>query len=127
MDKDVADQVMANLVGHLLKAQNVAKMWHWKVRSFSMHLALGELYDQLDDLTDAIMEMYMGRYGTEAHVPMSEPNVWSEQDPVEFIQQLDSFLLDYEVHLPPEGFLINKYQELQGEVSRIRYKMENLA
>lgn len=118
---------MANLVGVLLQAQNTARMWHWKVKSFSQHLALGELYDGLNELTDSLMEMYMGRYGTSAHVELSNVNPFSEQDPVVFVRQLDSFLDQQEGIIPQDGFLVNKYQELQGLVSQVRYKLENLS
>lgn len=121
-----ADAVMANLMGQLMKARNVAHMWHWKVKSFAMHLALGELYDKLSDMMDELMEMYMGRYGTEAHVPLGEPNAFSEQDPLVFVQQLDAFLADQEQVIPQDGFIVNKYQEIQAMVSTVRYKLENL-
>lgn len=120
------DTMMANLMGNLTHAQNTARMWHWKVKSFSLHMALGELYEGLSDMMDDLMEMYMGRYGTDAHIPMSDPNPFSEQDPLEFIRQLDAFLDSEERRLPQEGFIVNKYQELQGMVSKIKYKMDNL-
>lgn len=126
MDKTQADEVMANLVGNLLKAQNCAKMWHWKVKSFSMHMALGELYEVLDKMTDQLMEMFMGKYGTESHVPLSDPNAFSEQDPLEFIRQLSGFLDVQEGVIPQEGFIVNKFQELQAAVYAVKYKMENL-
>ena len=122
-----ADDVMANLMGQLMKARSVAHMWHWKVKSFALHMALGELYEGLTDMMDQLMEMYMGNYGTEAHVPMSDPNAFSEQDPLEFIRQLDDFLASQESRIPQDGFLVNKYQELQGMVSTVKYKMENLS
>jgi DNA-binding ferritin-like protein len=71
---------MKDLVSKLLMARNVAHMWHWKVKSFSMHLALGELYENLLSLTDELMEMYMGKYGTDAHVIIDPVNTFSEQD-----------------------------------------------
>lgn len=121
-----ADAVMANLMGQLMKARNVAHMWHWKVKSFSLHMALGELYEELGEFMDELMEMYMGRFGTEAHIPMSDPNAFSEQDPLEFVRQLDDFLTSQEPRLPQVGFIVNKYQEIQAMVSTVKYKMENL-
>lgn len=120
------DDAMADLMGNLLKAQSVSRMWHWKVKSFALHMALGELYDGLSGMMDDLMEMYMGRYGTEAHIPMSDPNPFSEQDPLEFIRQLDHYLDVQESLIPQEGFIVNKFQELQGMVSKIKYKMTNL-
>jgi DNA-binding ferritin-like protein len=117
---------MANIVRNLQMAQRVAQMWHWKVKTLSLHLALGELYDLLGEMADELFEMYMGAYGTDAHVPLSDPNHFSEQDPVEFIRQLHSALKELEHSFPQDGFLVNKYQELQGAVARIKYKAENL-
>lgn len=117
---------MENVLATLLKAQTVARMWHWKVKRLSQHLALGELYDSLTELTDQLAEMYMGRYGTEGHIELSEPNPFSEQDPLEFVMQLDKFLEDQKEQIPQDGFIINKYEEIQGDVSTVLYKLQNL-
>lgn len=120
------DDIMATLVGHLLKARDTAHMWHWKTRSFAQHLALGELYDGLLTLTDELMEMYMGTYGTDAHVPLSEPNPFSEQTVLEFIQQLEGYLSHQHDEIPQDKFLVSKFEELQMLVARTKYKLENL-
>jgi hypothetical protein len=117
---------MANLIGLLLKARDVTHMWHWKVKSLSMHLALGDLYEELLDLTDELFEMYMGKYGTDAHVELSDPNPFSEQDPLEFIRQLFTFLEGQHAVIPQDKWLVNKFEELQGIVARAKYKLENL-
>lgn len=117
---------MENIIRLLFMAQRTAHMWHWKVKSFAMHLALGELYEALTEFADELMEMYMGAYGTEGHIELSDPNVFSEQDPVEFVRQLHDALKELETTFPQDGFLVNKYQELQGLVSQVKYKMENL-
>lgn len=126
MDNSQHDEVMANLMGKLMQARNVAHMWHWKVKSFSMHMALGELYEGLNGFMDELMEMYMGRYGTEAHVELGEPNAFSEVDPLEFAREIDSFLEMNHSLIPQDGFIVNKFEELQALVSTIIYKLENL-
>lgn len=117
---------MKNVLEILLAAQRVAQMWHWKVKSFSLHLALGELYDGLTKMMDELAEMYMGKYGVDDHIELSLPNPFSEQDPIEFIRQLQSVLEQLETTIPQDGFITNKYQEIQALVSTIKYKMENL-
>lgn len=117
---------MENILRILQMAQRVSQMWHWKVKSFALHLALGELYEKLGEFADELAEMYMGKYGDEFHVPLSDPNAFSESDPLEFIRQLQSTLEQLESTCPQDGFIVNKYQELQAEVSRIKYKMEQL-
>ena len=57
------DSTMANLISVLMKARDVAHMWHWKVKSFSLHMALGELYEGLGDFMDELMEMYTADHG----------------------------------------------------------------
>jgi DNA-binding ferritin-like protein len=122
-----ADTPMSNLLTKLMLARNVAHMWHWKVKSFALHMALGELYDGLTEMMDDIAEMYMGTYGQDAfHVEISQPNGFSEQDPLEFVNQLNAFLHDQHDRIPQDGFIVNKYEELQAMVSKIKYKMENL-
>lgn len=127
MNKEAADAEMAELMSKLMMARNVAHMWHWKVKSFALHMALGELYDGINLMMDDLMEMYMGRYGTDSHVEMSQPNIFSEKDPLEFISQLDHFLEIQHDMIPQDDFLVNKFEELQAMVSKIKYKMENLA
>jgi hypothetical protein len=117
---------MAKLVGNLLKARDTAHMWHWKVKSFSMHMALGELYDQLLELTDELFEMYMGRYGTDAHIELSDPNPFSENDPLEFISQLDSYLEYQHDVIPQDKFIVNHFETIQALVSTTKYKLVNL-
>jgi hypothetical protein len=117
---------MENLLAILFQARNVAHVHHWKVKSFSLHLALGELYESLISFADDIAEMYMGRYGTNIDVTSVGPVGFSEQDPLEFIRQLDKCLDDLKSTIPQDGFIVNKYEEIQGIVSQTKYKMENL-
>jgi DNA-binding ferritin-like protein len=118
---------MENLIRNLFMAQRCAHVHHWKVKSLSLHLALGDLYETLIEFADELMEMYMGAYGAdEVHISQSDPNHFSEQDPVEFIRQLHDVLKALEKTIPQDGFLVNKFQELQGTVARTKYKMENL-
>lgn len=120
------DAVMANLISKLMMARNVAHMWHWKVKSFALHMALGELYEGLSDFMDDLMEMYMGKYGTESHIDVSEPNGFSETDPIQFVRELTSFLEAMHEEIPQDGFIVNKFEEVQAMVSKVKYKMENL-
>jgi len=119
---------MDNLLGQLLLARTVAHVLHWKVKSLSLHLALGELYEQLTELTDELAEIYMGTYGTEGGVPVNDPaaNILSQDDPLVFIKELHDGLAQVKDSLPQDGFIINKYEEIQALVSRAKFKMENL-
>lgn len=117
---------MDNIIRNLLMAQRCAHVHHWKTKSFAQHLALGELYDKLTDFADELAEMFMGKYGQDAlTVAQSDPNHFDERDPVLFIQQLSAILSEIESQVPSDGFILNKYQELQAAVAAVKYKLEN--
>lgn len=117
---------MDNILRVLLMAQRCAHVHHWKVKSFSLHLALGDLYESLASFADELAEMYMGTTGETVNPSQSDPNAFNEQDAVTFIRELHDVLSDLKSSVPNEGLLISKYEELQGEVAKIKYKMENL-
>ena len=50
-------------IERLLKLQTSSKLAHLASKSFSQHLALGELYDELGDLIDTFIESFQGQYG----------------------------------------------------------------
>lgn len=125
-EQDSEVNPMANLLSYMLIARNVAHMWHWKVKSFSQHMALGELYDALGEYADELAEMYMGTYGDNIHISLSDPNPFSEQDALEFVNQLHAWLYSQHDRIQQDGFIVNKFEELQAAVATVKYKLENL-
>lgn len=121
-EQNSMDVVLSNL----LTASNVAKMWHWKVKSLSLHLAIGELYATLNSMTDELAEMYMGQYGTDGHIELNDPNPFSETDVLQFVVQLHEYLAEAHGRIPQDGFIVSKFEELQAAVAVIKYKVENL-
>jgi len=115
-----------NLLRNLLMAQRCAHVHHWQTKSFARHLALGELYELLTKFADDIAEMYMGASAEVVAPEQSDPNHFSQQDEVEFVQQLHAVLQDLKPAVADYDFLLNKYEELQGEVARVKYKLEQL-
>lgn len=49
-----------DLLHFLLEATNQIRVLHWSTFSYSEHVALGDLYDALNDGTDRIAEALMG-------------------------------------------------------------------
>jgi DNA-binding ferritin-like protein len=121
------DDSINNMLRNLMMARNCAHVHHWQAKSLSLHLALGELYEQITEFMDELAEMYMGMSGVTVSPQQSDPNHFSEQDPLEFILQFSGALEELKSSIPQDPPLINKYEEMQGEVARIKYKMEKLA
>jgi hypothetical protein len=117
---------MENLLALLLQARNVAHIHHWKTKSFAQHLALGELYDLLSSMADSLAEMYMGAHGDLNDIAHDEHTGWDKHDALGFIVQLHQGLEELKRSIPQEEWFVNKYEELQGSVAQIKYKLEQL-
>ena len=54
---------MADFIGQLFLARDVAHSVHLNTRSFSKHKALQKFYEGIVDLADGLSEAYQGRHG----------------------------------------------------------------
>lgn len=117
---------MEQVLSMLLHASKVAQIWHWKVKSFAQHMALGELYELITEVTDQLAEEYIGKFGQTAQVP---DGAWtfSTVSPVEFINDLHTKVEEMRGSLPQDGALLNTYDALLGQIRRVKYKLENLS
>lgn len=67
--KDILKKGMANdttiktLIANAFLTRNLLHLAHWSTKSYAAHNALSELYDQIIDDIDEIVEVYQGRYG----------------------------------------------------------------
>ena len=52
------------MIGELIGLLNQTRVFHWQTLSHAEHVALGGLYDKLDDLVDSFVETYSGAYGS---------------------------------------------------------------
>lgn len=117
---------MEQVLSMLLHASKVAQIWHWKVKSFAQHMALGELYELITEVTDQLAEEYIGKFGETA--PVSD-GAWtfSTTSPVGFINDLHAKVEEMRASLPQDAALLNTYDALIGQIRRVKYKLENLS
>ncbi len=55
--------MIEELISRVFATRNIAHLEHWKTKSYSDHVALGDLYDGLIDEIDNIVETYQGFFG----------------------------------------------------------------
>lgn len=70
--------MIEELVGRVFATRNAVHLAHWAAKgdgSFARHMALGELYDNLIDQIDKVVEMYQGAFGLIDKVPPRQVNV----------------------------------------------------
>lgn len=51
------------IITKLLTLVNQLKIYHWQTKSYSQHIAFEKVYDELSDLIDDYIEIFMGKYG----------------------------------------------------------------
>ena len=120
---------MENLLALLIQARDTAHVHHWKTKSFSKHMALGELYELLTLFADQLAEMHMGDLGDSKQmgdIAFDTNTGWDKSNVNEFLSQLHTNLESLKPTIPQKDWLVNKYEELQGEVARVKYKIDNL-
>lgn len=111
------------LLGPLLKIQNQLRIFHWQTDSYAAHKAFGKTYENLNDLIDSFVEIYMGKYGrTKAKltynielVNLSEEYSIIIDDFVNYLEQMSEQLDSVDTDL------LNIRDEMLGELNTLKY------
>jgi hypothetical protein len=112
----VADQgLISDLISKVFTTRDILHFAHWDTQNFSKHLALQELYEELIDDLDDIVEAYQGKFGLlknlktyAASIPecicthIKEESKWIEDNKVEIAGKcpvisaiIDDLIADY--------------------------------
>jgi hypothetical protein len=117
------NEEVAEFVAALLHSSTVTHFMHWSTDSLSKHLALGEYYAQIIDLTDQFAEAYMGRYTQLKKFP---EEFHSEKDPVKYLQNMKDFVQEARKELPQDTELQNLIDEIADLINSTLYKLRFL-
>jgi len=107
----------------LLHAATNTHILHLRSRSFSEHMALGEFYQVLPDLVDAVVEAIQGRYGTLVDYPASYYVPASTG--LEELQNLKDYV-DANRHnpdVPQDSEIQNLIDEIASQIDSTLYKL----
>jgi len=117
---------MEQLISQLFAARDVAHMLHLRTRSFAAHMALGDLYDSLTELTDALAENIQGKYGL---IAMPNPVImFPDNDSLTFIRELAAWAESSRtVFQPSDTHLLNEWDNIISVIYKAKYKLENLS
>ena len=55
--------MLDQLIQRVFVTRNMAHLAHWKTKSYSQHMALGDFYDGIVDGIDKIVEAHQGVFG----------------------------------------------------------------
>lgn len=113
--------------GHLQYMVACIKLAHLGIQrkqgSYAGHIALGDLYDDLADAADEIIESYQGKYGV---MVLQQEACMTEQNVIPKLKNYASFL-EQSFHLYNEdSWVLNQVDEITKLLYRTIYKLENL-
>ena len=111
----------------IFAARDKAHKLHLGTKSYAHHMALNELYVLLAEYGDKMTETWQGKHGiTTIGVPASV-GVFDQPYANTFIQTFTDWLENKgRLLIGTDSFIINQFEELIGEVFRIKYKLDNL-
>lgn len=121
-------QNFSHTIAALFAIRDKAHALHLKTKSFAQHVALGEFYEKLVDLTDDLAETHMGKYGIDTSDAQAQAGFDGGADAKEFIKRVTDWMQQEKQKLSPEdSFLVNIWDEITALAFRTRYKLENLS
>lgn len=105
----------------MLEAQTVLQLAHWQSKKFSDHEALGELYAEIQSITDKFVECYLGVFDSEEAFkkPVEKSISYIEEQLAWINKHRDSITKD-------SSSLENLIDEMALAQMRALYKLKNL-
>ena len=82
---------LSAFIQNLLHCVTNAHLLHLQSRSYSQHMALGAFYDGLDDLTDSLAEVIIGKYGLFDYNTIAKYDL-PPNDPVAYLEQIAGYV-----------------------------------
>lgn len=109
----------------LLHAATNTHILHLRSRSYAEHQALGEFYQSLPDLVDALIESVQGKTGE----LIDYPNMYypPESTGKEELQMLSDYVVENRHLLPQDSEIQNTVDEIQSQINSTLYKLRFLA
>lgn len=114
---------MGEFILTLLHAVTNTHILHLKSKSFSEHMALGEFYQALPDLVDAVVEATQGRYGQLIDYPVQYYAPASTA--LEELQQLKDYVDETRrgEDIPQDTEIQNLIDEIASQIDSTLYKL----
>lgn len=117
---------MGEFILTLLHAATNAHILHLQSRSYAEHVALGEFYQALPDLVDAVVEATQGRYGALVEYPAQY--YAPAKSGLEELEMLKEYV-DEERHkagIPQDSEIQNLIDEIASQIDSTLYKLRFL-
>lgn len=118
----------SDLISKLLHGVTAAHMLHLQAKgpgSFAAHKALGNLYEELGELTDSLAEECMGVHGVIDSFPAEK--FTPPKNAVDFVEELYRYVTNNRSQIGSESHLQNTVDSILSLFASTLYKLKNLS
>jgi hypothetical protein len=116
-------KLMAELVMRLLNARTIAHTQHLGTRSYAIHMALNEFYNDIGENADEIAEKWQGAYQQLLVFPDPMP---LEKDPLAFLKELRQWIESNRGEACDDSEIQNLIDEAMATIDGAMYKINFL-
>jgi len=118
------DNPQEELLCEMLEASAQAKVFHWQTSSLGEHDALGEFYEEFNDLMDKFIESYQGCYGRIMLGCDMEVKPYTMDAPITFLEDFKAYISGgARMLVISNSALTNILDEINGLVDQTIYRL----
>ena len=116
---------MGEFILTLLHASTNTHILHWQTKSFANHMALGEFYQELPELIDALVEATQGVTGEIIQFP-ADYYPPAENGLTE-LKELREYFVENRDVMPPDSEIQNLLDSIGDQIDSTLYKLRFLS
>lgn len=119
--------INAQQIQTLLKFADQVRIYHWQTKSFSQHMAFGDLYDSAGDLIDSIVEKISGRNNQHISFNSLVLSIEPYKDVSTCMAKLNEFAdflrsgFESAIDTAKDTDILNVRDDLLGKINRVLY------
>lgn len=116
---------VADFLSGLLHSVTITHIYHLQTTSFAQHMALGDFYEGIEDLTDGLIEAVQGKYGIVEGYTLDAGAM--PTTPLEYLIGLSGFVEEGRMDMPQDSEIQNMIDEIASLIDSTTYKLRFLS
>lgn len=114
---------LTELVMDLLHSAIVTHIMHWQTTSYAQHVALGEFYQAIPDLVDAVVEAYQGKNNVILSKFPTEMESYEDMTPLNYMEYLNQELYESRGLFGDDSEIQNLVDAIADLIDSTMYKL----
>ena len=120
-EEEMVDKYAIEFASYMLHSITCAHILHLKTTSYAAHIALGEYYEEVEDLIDSWIESYQGKYGV---IEQYKDSFEQHDNALEYMGMMSDWLATIRKVLPADTELQNIIDEIAALIDQTIYKLK---